>query len=276
MTQAEKYQQEFIAFQKELKSFIYRIVTHRQEADDITQETYIRAFNNLSSFKENSSFKTWTFAIATNLAKDNLKARERWGENWLDLARDANLENEQVNEKKYDVARSSEYGKFEIREHINFCFNCITKTLLLTNQVCLLLKEVYDFKVTEIMTITGLTEGKVKHALAEARQDMARIFEKRCALINKEGICHQCTGLNSRFNPQQDSQIERNKIKMVKEAREKNFKQLLKLRFQLVKSIDPLNAEGTEIHNFLIENSPGWAKSQLAKVGGKNYRSSSC
>lgn len=272
MTNLESYQQQFISFQKELNSFIFRLVANREDTEDIAQETYIKAFKNIQTFQGNASFKTWTFTIAANLAKDKLKAKGSWGEHWLDLSRDAHMEDPGLMQKKFEIARTSAHGAFEIREHINFCFGCINKTLLLTNQICLLLKEVYDFKISEIMLITGLNEGKVKHAIADARKDMNRIFEKRCALINKEGICHQCTGLNSKFNPEQDAQIEANKIKMVKEAGNENYEQLLNLRLQLVKSINPLEAAGTDLHSYLIENVPAWAEQQTAKASEKKFQ----
>ncbi|MTI31391.1 RNA polymerase sigma factor [Xanthovirga aplysinae] len=265
MGKSERYKQEFIKFQGELKSFIYRIVTHREEAEDIAQDTYLKAFKNLNSFQEKSSFKTWVFSIALNLLRDNVRARQRWGKDWQDLARKLHLENDHLLQKQLEVSQVSEHGRFVIREHINFCFSCINKTLLLTQQLCLLLKEVYNFKVKEIILITGLTKGKVKHAIADARKEMSRIFEKRCALINKKGICHQCTELNDKFNPEQKAQIEINKFKMVKEAHNKNYEKLLSLRLQLVKSIDPLHAEGTDLHNYFLENCPDWAKSQKAK-----------
>ena len=50
MTKTEKLQNKFITFQNELKSFIYRIVTHRQEAEDLAQETFIKTFKKLDSF----------------------------------------------------------------------------------------------------------------------------------------------------------------------------------------------------------------------------------
>ena len=232
----------------------------------MSKKTYIKAFKNIKSFKGNSSFKTWTFAIATNLAKDSLRARQRWGEDWMELVKDAHVQNKQLLQKKFEVSKTSEHGKYVIREHISYCLSCVSKTLLLTHQICLLLKEVYNFKISEIMLITGLSEGKIKHAIADSRKDMNRIFEKRCALINKEGICHQCTGLNNRFNPEQDTQIEINKIKMIKEARNKNYDELLSLRLQLSKSIDPLQAEGADLHNYLLENSPDWAREQQEKI----------
>ena len=267
MNTKESYQEEFVQFQDQLKSYIYRIVAHKQETEDIFQDTYIKTFKNIDSFRGASSFKTWVFTIATNLAKDSLKARTRWGEDWMELVRDAHVEDKRLQQKKFEISRNSEHGKFVIKEHINYCFTCVSKTLLLFNQVCLLLKEVYHFKVHEIVSITGLTEGKVKHALADARKDMKRIFKKRCALINKEGICHQCTGLNKRFNPEQEMQIEANRIKMIKEAESEDYDRLFDLRLQLVRSLDPFEAEGIDLHNYLLENSPGWAVQQLDKMG---------
>ncbi len=269
MQEIEKYQQEFILFQKELKSFIYRIVPHKQEAEDIAQNSYLKAFNNIDSYKKKASFKTWVFSIAVNLAKDSFRAKQRWGENWQDLGKEFIQENEHIIQEKIAASHTSEHGKFVIREHINFCFTCINKTLPLTNQICLLLKEIYNFKVREIVMITGFSEGKVKHAIADARKDMVRIFKNRCALINKKGVCHQCTELNNGFNPDQDVQIEVNKLKIAREAQNQSHAHLLELRLQLVKSIDPLHAEGTDLHNFILNNCPDWAKSQMQKETSK-------
>jgi len=261
MTKKEKLQNEFVAFENELKSFIYRIVTHRQEAEDLAQETFIKTFQKIDSFKEKSSFKTWVFSIATNLAKDSLRARERWGENWMDLVKDSHVSDKNLMRKKQEIASSPEV-KFDISEHLNYCFNCTSKTLLLTNQICLLLKEIYGFKISEIMLIVGLSEGKVKHTIADSRKDMIRIFEHKCALINKNGTCSQCTGLNNIFNSKQNTQEQANKLKIIKEQRGKDYEQLLNLRLQMVKAIDPLAGQGIDLHNYLIENSPTWAKQQ--------------
>ena len=263
MQDLESYQKEFIEFQDHLKSYLYRLVTSKQEAEDLAQDTYIKAFQKIDSFKGNSTFKTWVFAIATNLAKDRNRTKERWGEDWMDLVRDAHVADPKLFARKRQIVEGSPHVKFVLSEHLNYCFNCTSKTLLLHQQICLWLKEVYDFKISEIVFITGLSEGKVKHAIADARKDLVRIFEKKCALINKQGTCSQCTGLNKMYNPQQDEHIEANKLKMVKEQKSKNHEQLLDLRLQLVKNTDPLHTEGLDLHNYLIENSPDWAKQQL-------------
>ena len=118
-------------------------------------------------------------------------------------------------------------------------FNCINKTLLLKQQVCLLLKDVYYFKVSEIMQITNFTEGIVKHALADARKNMIRIFDDRCAFVNKKGVCHQCTALTGALNPKQNAHIKAQELKIVQEGNSTDKEYLLDLRLDLVKGIDP-------------------------------------
>ena len=50
------------------------------------------------------------------------------------------------------------------------------------------------------------------------RRTMTDIFEKRCSLVNKQGVCYQCSELNGLFNPRQDAQTELMKLDMVRAA----------------------------------------------------------
>ncbi len=260
----ETYQEAFVQFSPQLKSYLFRLAASKEDAEDLLQDTYVRVFDKLDSFQEKSSFKTWVFSIATNLAKDHFRVRERWGENWMDLVRDAHVADPKLFANKKAVLANAPDGKYVLSEHLNYCFNCTTKTLLLNEQICLWLKEAYQFKISEIMVITDLSEGKVKHALADARKHLIRIFKSKCALINQNGTCSQCTGLNHMYNPEQDAHVEANKIKMVKEQKGKNYEQLLELRLALVKSLDPLDGKTMSLHHYLIKNSPEWAKQQLS------------
>ena len=256
MISTEQYQSEFIGFEKELKSFIYRLVTNRQDMEDLTQDTYVKATKNLESFKGKSSLKTWVFSIAVNLAKDHLKGQSRWQEDYQDNCRTATYASREIQEAMFSISRHSPQGKYVLKEHVDYCFTCMSKTLLLEEQICMSLKEIYLFKVQEIMEITGLTEGKVKHALANSRKRFHHIFDRRCSLINKTGACHQCTELNGMFNPKQQAREESMKLKMVKEKDQANYERLLELRLQLVKGIDPVSAEGFDFHNYMLEHLP--------------------
>lgn len=230
-----------------LKSFILRMTASREDTEDLLQDTYLKAHSKLGSFRGNSSLQTWVFAIATNLCKDFLRAKKLWPENVTDICRGAALSNPEFLQNMMQVRMTSPQGDFEIREHIAFCFTCIGKSLPIAQQVALLLKEVYHFKVSEIAEIMDETEGVVKHLLYNARQKMIGVFDNRCSLINKEGACYQCSELNGIFNPKQNFEEEKQKIEMANEADNKSKDELFALRTQIVAGIDPFNSDAAEL-----------------------------
>lgn len=228
-----------------------------EDAEDIVQDTFIKASSKLGTFRGQSSLKTWIFTIASNLAKDNLRAQKRWPENVTDISKVAALADRRFFGEAMHIAANSPYGQFEIKEHISFCLTCISKSLPLEQQICLLLKEVYDFKVSEIVQILETTGAMVKYYLHTARRKMVSIFEGRCALINKEGVCHQCSELNGIFNPRQNFEEEKNKIEFVKKANDPDREHLLDLRLKIMKDIDPFNSKGSvlQLHHLEFNSS---------------------
>ena len=59
-------------WRRPLFGYVYRMVTHPQDAEDLTQEAVTRAFQSMSEFRGNSRFKTWLFGIATHVCLDHL------------------------------------------------------------------------------------------------------------------------------------------------------------------------------------------------------------
>ena len=243
----ESFNQEFERISGPLKSYLLRITANAADAEDMVQDTYLKAVDKLDTFRGESSLKTWLFAVASNIAKDNLRARKRWTEDVTDIARAAALLDEEFIHGAREISTTSPYGQFEAKEHIAFCFTCISKSLPLEQQLCLLLKEVYEFKVSEIASIVDLTEAMVKYYVHTARSKMISIFDGRCALINKQGVCHQCSELNGIFNPKQNAQQELMKIDLVKAAETGDKAHLFELRMQILKELDPFKSKGSEL-----------------------------
>ena len=243
--------QEYQSNLGQLKSFLVRITASPVDAEDIAQDTYIKAAEKIASFRGESSVKTWLFAIASNLAKDNLRAQKRWTENVTDLGKAAAFSHQSFFEEAMHIHNSSPQGQFEAREHIAFCFTCISKSLPLEQQLCIFLKEVYEFKVAEIATILNTTEAMVKYYLHTGRSKMVQIYDGRCALISKEGVCDQCSELNGIFNPKQNTQQELMKIDLVREAEKGDKEYLFDLRMKILKEIDPFESKGAvlELHH---------------------------
>jgi RNA polymerase sigma-70 factor (ECF subfamily) len=250
----EQLNLEFESFRDQLESFILRMTASRQDTQDIVQDAYLKARAKVDTFKGRSSIKTWVFAIASNLARDFLRSQKRWPENVTDISKDAALQNPVFFQEAMQIAQTSPQGQFEIREHIALCFACVSRSLPLEQQLVLLLKEVYGFKVKEIAQIIDQSESMVKYYLREGRSKMIEVFDHRCSLINKEGICYQCTELNGIFNPRQDAQEELVKIKMVRDAESGDKEQLFDLRMQVLREIHPFKSGAAELQLHHLEH----------------------
>jgi RNA polymerase sigma-70 factor, ECF subfamily len=70
--------------QKPLYSMLYRMVSDADDAADILQKTFVKAFTGIKGFERRSSFRTWLYQIAINLAKNLYRDRARAGRVPLD------------------------------------------------------------------------------------------------------------------------------------------------------------------------------------------------
>ncbi len=250
----ETLTKEFEEFRGQLKSYILRMTASVLDTEDILQDAYIKAHSNLETFKGESTIKTWVFAIASNLALDFLKSKKRWPENTTDICKEAAMQNQQFFQEAMLIRQTSPQGQFEIKEHIAFCFTCVSKSLPLEQQLTLLLKEVYEFKVKEIASILNQTEAMIKYYLHTSRRKMIEIFDHRCSLINKNGVCHQCTELNGIFNPKQNAEEEKVKIQMVRDANNEGKGKLLDLRMKILQELDPFESPAANLQLHHLEH----------------------
>lgn len=242
----------FSEFQPQLKSYLYRLLANRNDMEDLAHDVFILAFENLKSFRAESTLKTWVFTIATNRARKHFKQRKRWYVDTFERTRALAHQEKDVMAALDYANLHAPHGVYEIREHIDYCFSCVSKMLPLEQQIALILKDVYGFKVREIAGIMDSSYGAVKHLLHNGRQTMISIFDNTCALVSKRGICNQCSELNGRFNPKQDKQAKVMKLKMVKDRSKYNTAELYALRARLVRAIDPLQGDGADLHEVFM------------------------
>ncbi len=247
------FQSLFVGFQSQLKSYLFRLLANRNDAEDLTHDTFIKAFEKLSTFKGEASLKTWVFQIATNLSYNYLQRQKRWTPDVSQQAKKLVLENPTLRNEIIKIHQTSSDAKYDIKEHIDTCFTCISKNLPIENQIALMLKDVYDFSVSEICLILEKTEGIVKYLLQDGRKTMTDIFDNRCALVNKNGACHQCSELNGWFNPKENQQQALMKLDLVKGSKKYNREELYQIRTTLVKAIDPLRSKGSDLQEILLK-----------------------
>ncbi len=64
-------------YQRAVVNFVYRMLGNADDSDDIAQEVFVRVYQNLDTYRPETRFSTWLFALARNAAIDRLRWRER-------------------------------------------------------------------------------------------------------------------------------------------------------------------------------------------------------
>lgn len=73
---SQAYDQLILLYKDVVHSIVYRMVRNKQEAEDLTQEAFIKAYKSITSFNEEYAFSTWLFKIATNNCIDFFRKRK--------------------------------------------------------------------------------------------------------------------------------------------------------------------------------------------------------
>ena len=154
----------FERYSRPLISFIYDQVGNRDVADELTQETFVRAYRSLHTLRTETKLSTWLFGIAKNVARESLRARVRDDRN-VDL------------EDKL-VLNLSDHGPVPVKQLLNKELNeVIQNSLALLDEdkrLVFTLKVFQQCSYEEIAEITGFSIPKLKTDLHRARTEMRR------------------------------------------------------------------------------------------------------
>ncbi len=139
----------------------YRMLGNREQAEDITQETLLRVYSRLHTFKQGASFIAWVRRITTNLCIDHLRRR---GEQTVSLDRqlEAGMEHADTS------AGASPEGRLEMTEDARRVMEALRR-LPGKQRAVLVLRHVEGLKVDEIARTMKMPQGTVKTLLFRGR-----------------------------------------------------------------------------------------------------------
>jgi RNA polymerase sigma-70 factor (ECF subfamily) len=181
---------------RELTAYLCRLVLRPSVADELTQTTFLRALECIDSLPaEPERARAWVFRVATNLAFDELKRHSTRRESLVVDLREAAESDPEFMARSRDLIGTPE-TKAIAREHVAACFACVLHNLSPQRAASVLLREVSGFSNEETAEILDATPGQVKNWLQEGRAAMLAKYEDTCALVRKEGVCHQCVELD--------------------------------------------------------------------------------
>jgi RNA polymerase sigma-70 factor (ECF subfamily) len=148
-------------------SLALKLVKNREDAEEIAQDAFIKAYQSLGQFKGSSKFSTWLYRIVYNTSISKLRRTS---------AEVVRLEDSSVGEKESSEVIDA-YYKLQDQERKKFLDLVLEK--LEPDENFLVTLYYYDEKdLDEISQITGLTRNNVKVKIFRARQKMSGMLKK--------------------------------------------------------------------------------------------------
>jgi RNA polymerase sigma-70 factor (ECF subfamily) len=155
-----------IMFRERLYSVIYNMTLNHDDAADLTQDAFVKAFRSLSKFKEKSSFFTWIYRIGVNLTLTYLKkrkARKFFSFDYFMTEGLSSKETEKFSSKESNSVRTTLLN--ELHEKLNEALLRLSDK----HRTIVVLYEIDGLSHREIASIMKCTEGTVRSRLHYAK-----------------------------------------------------------------------------------------------------------
>jgi len=158
-------------YERPLFSLLFRMVRDRELAEDLAQETFVKALNAIESYRPEFKFSSWIFKIANNAAIDHLRRREL---DTLSLEGSPQAETPEAIEAtalQIGGRQESPLAEVEARE-LGGQIEAAIAQLRPEYRSCILLRHVEGWAYEEIAEILNLPLGTVKTYIHRARNEL--------------------------------------------------------------------------------------------------------
>ncbi|OGW96989.1 MAG: hypothetical protein A2Y04_01310 [Omnitrophica WOR_2 bacterium GWC2_45_7] len=157
---------------KTTRSYVYniafRMMGHKEDAEEVTQEVFIKVHSNLKRFRFDSSLTTWIYRIAVNTALNKGRQKKRFWEKHLNLEdhiREASISNPSENMQ----------GKEDSEEQIRQMLETLSPKL----KACVILKDIEGLRYQEIADTLNININTVRTRLKRAREILIKMASSR-------------------------------------------------------------------------------------------------
>ena len=145
----------------------YRICGNREDAEEIAQDGFLKAFKSLKNFKMQSSFATWLYRIVYNTAISLVRTKKKGILSLEDFPADA------IDFLKYGTSEEEAENDFR-----NSLVNFALQKINIEERGLISLYYYDEMSTEEIAAVTGISRSNIKVKLFRARQKMIEIIEK--------------------------------------------------------------------------------------------------
>ena len=158
-------------YEKSVYAIALRMTNNAEDAADMTQETFIKAYNSLQAFRGDSKFSVWLFRIATNVCLDFLRSRNR--KQTVSLS----VEDDEGEEAQLDIADESQSPELLLERGLTRdAVRRGLEALPPDYRQILLLREIQGLSYEEIAEALRLEVGTVKSRIFRARKKLCNFL----------------------------------------------------------------------------------------------------
>ncbi|HCF51508.1 MAG TPA: RNA polymerase subunit sigma-24 [Syntrophomonas sp.] len=158
-------------YQDKIYTLCYRYSGNDEDAYDLTQEAFIKAYRSLGTFKGSSRFGTWLYRVTTNVCLDEMRRRKRHiPAQSLDqpvLGADGEMKPIILDDT---IPIDELYEQKEQAQYIQSLLNQLKPE----HRMVLLLKDIMEFSYDEIAQMLNISSGTIKSRLSRARELLRR------------------------------------------------------------------------------------------------------
>ena len=159
------------------KRMVYRlavqITKNHADADDVMQETFIKVYRSIHTFRRDAAFETWLYRITVNEALNFVKRRDRRRECTLETAVETEYEATARHYAQLANDPHAQAEKSELRQYVTEAVN----SLPLKHRMVVILHEFEGLTHAEIASILNCSEGTVRSRLHYARKKLRTLLK---------------------------------------------------------------------------------------------------
>lgn len=170
---ADAFELLVLKYQMPIYNLCFRMTGNAEDAADMTQEAFLKAWKGLSSFQFESAFSTWLYRLASNTCLDYLRALRRRPQ--VSLTVEDNDREEQVLDIP-DATPTPEETLVTAEEQ-----RLLSEALALLEveqRQIIVMRVVNELSYAEISSVLGIKEGTVKSRLARARENLRKKLQQ--------------------------------------------------------------------------------------------------
>ncbi len=177
---ASAFEELLLRYQGRVLSLLRHIVGHRDLAEDLTQDVFLRVFRARQSYQPGAKFSTWLFTIAHNVALNSLRSQKRRPEVQLGISRhhDAPEDDTLIMAEDSILASSGaiptkRLERLETRQMVQLALNALNER----QRMAILLQKFEGMDYAEIAQVMEMTPQAVKSLLCRARLSLRDILQ---------------------------------------------------------------------------------------------------